>query len=89
LAWVEEGAWDFLVWREHAAAFFGLSALPDPGLGAAALALAVPFLALPQSTHYVLDAWIWRMDGSNPGLREMLVAEVVRGGMAGGVRPHG
>lgn len=73
LAYAEEGAWDFLIWREHAAQFFGLTALPGFELGGAVLALLVPLLALPQATHYVLDAYIWRFDGSSPGLRESLL----------------
>ena len=69
LAYLEEGAWDLLVWREHASLFGGwrLPMLPDE-----VLAVIVPALILPQATHYVLDAWIWKFDGSNPGLREFL-----------------
>ena len=70
LAYLEEGAWDALVWRQHPAFFGGVQvagALPDD-----LLALLVPALILPQATHYVLDAWIWKFDGSNPGLREYL-----------------
>ena len=70
LAYLEEGAWDALVWRQHATLFGGVQlagALPDD-----LLALLVPALILPQATHYVLDAWIWKFDGSNPGLREYL-----------------
>lgn len=60
LAYAEEGLWDFFLWREHAGLFGGLSALPAPDLGPAALAVLVPLLALPQATHYVLDGYIWR-----------------------------
>jgi hypothetical protein len=61
-AYLEEGLWDALVWREHAnifAAFYGLPAITE----STALALLVPLLALPQSTHYVLDGFIWRVKG--------------------------
>lgn len=58
-AYAEEGLWDLLIWREHAAQFFGLTAAAAPDFGPAALALLVPLLALPQATHYVLDAYIW------------------------------
>jgi hypothetical protein len=34
--------------------------------------LAVPLLAWPQVVHYILDGIIWRLDGSNPGLRRLL-----------------
>jgi hypothetical protein len=66
-AWFEEWGWDRLLWHERAALFAGPELTPGP----AALALLVPLLALPQSTHYVLDAWIWRVKG-NPGLAQRL-----------------
>ncbi|MEO6979448.1 MAG: hypothetical protein ABI113_13750 [Mucilaginibacter sp.] len=31
------------------------------------LALVVPLLALPQSTHYVLDGFIWRVKKETTG----------------------
>lgn len=70
LAYFEEGLWDVLVWGEHRELFGGLAlpfALPE-----AALSLVVPLLTVPQATHYVLDGWIWKFDGSNPDLRENL-----------------
>jgi hypothetical protein len=60
-AFLEEGLWDGLVWREHGAVFGWFQALPtvaEPGL----LMWLVPLLALPQSTHYVFDGFIWRRD---------------------------
>jgi len=62
-AWLEEWGWDRFVWHERPVFFPG----PDFAASAAALALLVPLLALPQATHYLLDAWIWRRKG-NPGL---------------------
>ncbi|RYZ55823.1 MAG: hypothetical protein EOP49_02010 [Sphingobacteriales bacterium] len=59
LAWFEEGLWDALVWREHSEAFtlfMGLPRLDDKAL----LSLVVPLLSLPQSSHYVLDGFIWK-----------------------------
>ncbi|RYU79434.1 hypothetical protein [Hymenobacter persicinus] len=59
LAYLEEGIWDGLVWREHGAVFGWFQSLPtvhDHLL----LTLLVPLLALPQATHYVLDGFIWR-----------------------------
>lgn len=56
LAFLEEFAWDRLVWHEHAT-FFGESDLELP---AALMALVVPLLSLPQTTHYVLDGFIWK-----------------------------
>jgi hypothetical protein len=67
-AWCEEWLWDRVVWHDHAGLFPGLAL----GAGPAALALVVPLLALPQATHYVLDAWIWRVRPENPGLSRHL-----------------
>jgi hypothetical protein len=59
-AFVEEGLWDGLVWREHLALFPGFRLLPQiQGIGA--LSLLVPLLAVPQMTHYVIDGVIWRL----------------------------
>lgn len=73
LAYLEEGVWDALVWREHGVVFGGVQA--TAALSDGLLALVVPALILPQATHYVLDAWIWKFDGSNPGLRAYLFGE--------------
>src|SRR5262245_15434107 len=67
-AWAEEWLWDRLVWHDQAVLFPG----PAWNLPRLALALVVPLLALPQATHYVLDAWIWRVRPQNPGLRDHL-----------------
>jgi hypothetical protein len=67
LAWCEEWGWDRLLWHERGFLFPGVDLHP----GAPALALLVPLLALPQATHYVLDAWIWRARG-NPDLARHL-----------------
>jgi hypothetical protein len=58
-AFLEEGLWDGLVWREHGTVFGWFQQLPavaEPAL----LMWLVPLLAMPQSTHYVLDGFIWR-----------------------------
>lgn len=68
IAWSEEWLWDRLVWHEHVGLFPG----PTAQLSRLALALVVPLLALPQATHYVLDAWIWKVRPQNPGLRDHL-----------------
>jgi len=60
LAYLEEGLWDGLVWREHLSVFAPFAVLPVINDGAV-LALLIPFLALPQSTHYLLDGFIWRV----------------------------
>jgi hypothetical protein len=56
LAFLEEFAWDRLVWHDHPM-FFGESHFHLEG---AALALLVPLLSVPQTTHYLLDGFIWR-----------------------------
>ena len=53
---LEEWAWDALVWQERTA-FFGSSGLEPGELG---LSLLVPLLSVPQLTHYLLDALVWR-----------------------------
>ena len=73
LAYFEEGLWDLFVWQEHAIAF-GQVALPLAAPDALRH-LVVPLLTVPQATHYVLDAWIWRFDSSNPGLGSFLFGE--------------
>jgi hypothetical protein len=57
-AYVEEGLWDWFVWRDHPN-LFGRFYLP---LSAGALIVLVPLLTMPQLTHYVLDAFIWRVN---------------------------
>lgn len=63
-AWLEEWGWDRLLWHENGSLFAGPDLMPS----AALLALLVPLLALPQATHYLLDAWIWRVRPENPDL---------------------
>lgn len=58
-AYLEEGLWDGLVWREHGEAFGWFQQLPEVA-ESAGLVWLVPLLALPQATHYVLDGFIWR-----------------------------
>lgn len=68
LAFVEEMLWDRLVWHDRPW-LFGFV----PSVDASALAaLLVPLLALPQSTHYVLDAFLWRRGATGPEQAEAL-----------------
>lgn len=63
LAYLEEGLWDGFVWRDHENIFPFFSSLPsvnNPWI----LSFLVPLLALPQITHYVLDGFIWKLQGS-------------------------
>lgn len=59
IAFVEEMLWDRLVWHDRPT-LFGGGWHDAPLLGPLARAFFVPLLALPQSTHYVLDAVLWR-----------------------------
>jgi hypothetical protein len=58
-AFVEEMFWDRLVWHDRPS-LFGGPERETPLLGPTARALIVPLLAVPQATHYVLDAVLWR-----------------------------
>lgn len=64
LAFIEEGLWDGLVWRDHASFFSAFSHLPRI-TDQATLAWLVPLLSLPQVTHYILDGFIWRLRDKN------------------------
>ncbi|HEU4536804.1 MAG TPA: hypothetical protein VFS00_21930 [Polyangiaceae bacterium] len=68
LAFVEEMAWDALVWHDRPWLF---GAWPAFELGGWAHAL-VPLLALPQATHYALDALLWRRGEANAAQAEAL-----------------
>lgn len=76
LALAEEFLWDRLVWHERPQ-FFGEEGFSLPG---DVLALVVPLLALPQATHYLLDAFIWK-----PGREPALLSRLgwARGGAEG------
>jgi hypothetical protein len=62
LAFAEEALWDRLVWHDRSDIFGGDRA----ALGALALSVVVPLLAVPQATHYVLDAFLWRRRDTGP-----------------------
>lgn len=71
LAYGEEGLWDSLVWRDHATLFPFFQQLPRL-TDSSTLSWLVPLLALPQSTHYALDAFIWRLRGQDNPWRATL-----------------
>jgi len=62
LAYLEEGLWDGLIWRDHQSLFPSFADLPSIKSNLL-LSLVVPLLALPQSTHYLFDAFLWRTKG--------------------------
>lgn len=66
-AFVEEGLWDALVWRERGSLFqifYGFNQAHQSWL----LAFLVPLLSLPQTVHYVLDGFIWKIRKSKDGI---------------------
>ncbi|MBM4359801.1 MAG: hypothetical protein FJ096_16985 [Deltaproteobacteria bacterium] len=54
-AWLEELAWDRLVWHDRERVF-GVGVTLPPWL----VPFLVPLLALPQAVHYALDGLLWR-----------------------------
>lgn len=58
-AYFEEGLWDGLIWKEHQNVFKPFSGLPQL-TDHSIISLLIPLLALPQTTHYVLDGFIWK-----------------------------
>jgi hypothetical protein len=64
LAYFEEGLWDGFVWKDHESLFPIFTHLPKIQ-NHYILAALVPLLVLPQTTHYIFDAYIWRIRGKN------------------------
>jgi hypothetical protein len=63
LAYAEEFLWASLVWKEHLALFF-LHRSQLFEVNPVLLSYIVPLLAVPQGTHYILDAFIWKIRDS-------------------------
>ena len=76
LAYVEEGFWNRMVWKEHAGIFAPFTWLPVVDEHAV-LSLLVPLLALPQVTHYIIDAFIWRMRKDRDGWQAVVFGRSV------------
>eukprot|EP00736_Rhodelphis_marinus_P012609 Rmarinus@m.15562 len=72
LAFVEELLWDALIWQLYLPNLSMFSSVEWPQLVGWQRSFITAILALPQILHYYLDAFIWKMDGSNVGLREAL-----------------
>lgn len=62
-AYLEEGIWDVLIWKDHPGVFPFLQDIPRPDLWL--VSIIVPLLSLPQITHYVMDGFIWKRSGPN------------------------
>ena len=70
-AFLEEGLWAGLVWRDHLEAFGVLAHLPEV-TAKDTLSWLVPLLTLPQATHYVLDGFIWKIRDSDANWQKIL-----------------
>lgn len=64
LAYVEEFLWSILIWKEHLTVFF-LSKEQLFHVSPVLFTYLVPLLAVPQATHYILDAFIWKIRDSD------------------------
>lgn len=65
LATAEEWLWEGLVWHRY------VGPLVSP-LDGATLSAVVALLATPQVVHYYLDAWLWKLDGTNPDFEALV-----------------
>lgn len=77
LGYLEEGLWDGFIWTEHKSFFRIFHILPTID-DHALLSWLVPLLALPQMTHYVLDAYIWRLNKSETDWKKILFYKTAR-----------
>jgi hypothetical protein len=59
-AFIEEGLWDAMVWREHDGVFQSFYFVQEIQ-NSIVLCFVVSLLTLPQLTHYVLDGFIWKL----------------------------
>jgi hypothetical protein len=70
-AYVEESLWDGMIWREHGSVLFIANALAEVQ-SEQTLVWLVPLLAMPQVTHYILDAYIWRMKQPDTNWKDIM-----------------
>ena len=69
----EEFLWDMLLYRDYSAFFESISRYPMAVLDSPiAQALALALLSVPQTTHYVVDGFIWKRGPKNPDLKAIL-----------------
>lgn len=66
-AFVEEWIWDSFIWKDHSSLFMN-SSFYSFELPEFVSALLVSLLFLPQFTHYILDAYLWKIGKPNPRL---------------------
>ncbi len=68
-AFIEEGLWDAIFWHEYS---FIFPVIFTNNTDNFTLSICCALLIMPQLIHYILDAFIWKMDSSNPDLRQHL-----------------
>ena len=73
LAFSEEYLWDLFVYREHAGFFSSLIDYPIKEFSFGWQHIALALLSVPQTTHYILDGFIWKNNASNPHLKTILL----------------
>lgn len=71
IAFAEEALWDRLVWHQRPY-LFGGEASQTPLYSGLVHTLVVPLLSVPQATHYVLDAVLWRRKDTGRAQAEAL-----------------
>lgn len=76
-AYFEEGFWNILVWHEggHASFFRSFYLLGELAAKSPWLAFFVPLLSVPQVTHYVFDAFIWKIKKDKYAWRDITLAK--------------
>ncbi|MDA3613239.1 hypothetical protein [Polluticaenibacter yanchengensis] len=64
-AYIEEGFWDGIVWKEHGSVFGAFRQLDRYIQSHSWMNILIPLLALPQITHYIIDGFIWRKNSKH------------------------
>ncbi|NQZ75805.1 MAG: hypothetical protein HRT61_06785 [Ekhidna sp.] len=73
LALSEEYLWDLLVYRENIKFFSQILSYPDQAFSLGWQHISLALLSVPQTTHYILDGFIWKNNKSNPHLKSVLM----------------
>lgn len=72
LSFAEEYLWDMLVYRENVTFFSTFLNYPPFENTMAIQQIGLSLLSVPQTTHYVLDGFIWKNNEKNPYLKPVL-----------------
>jgi len=73
LSFGEEYLWDMLVNRDKQSFFNSFLSYPTEVISNSKFqAFVIVCLSLPQVTHYILDGFIWKMNKSNPHLKNLI-----------------